>query len=326
MSIASLVVASIVGAANADIGVTRFRYTVPFGTAAATRFDVTLPAPGRGNAYSNLVLRRPTLGGTLAPAAAVPANGGLVANISGRVNGNNANPFFTIARNNSVDVYTRTILNGNITLATRVDFFNGGVAAIAADAAPRRQANVRNLPSRSADGTAELILDMETAESVSILSVARGYSYSAVEEYLSTMLAGLGDVPGEPLLNPIDYFPGLLVVYSEPNFTIGAGQTVIDLGGELGPDEAVFVFGTFGTGTAARAFGALLAAPAAPPPCLGDSDGNGTVNFADITSTLTNFGAIHDPGSQGPGDANDDGVVNFVDITSILSNYGATCS
>lgn len=54
--------------------------------------------------------------------------------------------------------------------------------------------------------------------------------------------------------------------------------------------------------------------------CLGDADGNGVVNFADITSVLANwldFGAS--------GDANNDWFVDFQDITIVLANWGATC-
>lgn len=50
----------------------------------------------------------------------------------------------------------------------------------------------------------------------------------------------------------------------------------------------------------------------------GDSDASGTVDFADITATLTNWSG---PGPSG--DANCDGAVNFTDITEVLSNWGA---
>ncbi|MBL8745403.1 MAG: hypothetical protein JNK58_03500 [Phycisphaerae bacterium] len=50
----------------------------------------------------------------------------------------------------------------------------------------------------------------------------------------------------------------------------------------------------------------------------GDADGSGGVDFADITSVLTNWGLV------GPdGDANCDGVVNFSDITEVLTNWGS---
>ncbi|MBL8746374.1 MAG: endonuclease/exonuclease/phosphatase family protein [Phycisphaerae bacterium] len=57
-----------------------------------------------------------------------------------------------------------------------------------------------------------------------------------------------------------------------------------------------------------------------PPPCEGDADGDGVVNFADITSVLANWG------TSGPaGDADHDGSVNFADITRVLASWGNTC-
>lgn len=50
----------------------------------------------------------------------------------------------------------------------------------------------------------------------------------------------------------------------------------------------------------------------------GDADASGTVDFADITEVLSQWGFA------GPdGDANCDGAVNFADITEILTNWGA---
>ncbi|MBL8745203.1 MAG: hypothetical protein JNK58_02485 [Phycisphaerae bacterium] len=62
----------------------------------------------------------------------------------------------------------------------------------------------------------------------------------------------------------------------------------------------------------------------APPPCPGDADGNGSVNFADITNVLANFGANYGM-STGPGDADHNGLVNFADITAVLANFGIPC-
>ncbi len=57
-----------------------------------------------------------------------------------------------------------------------------------------------------------------------------------------------------------------------------------------------------------------------PPPCPGDADGSGVVDFGDITAVLTGWG------TAGPaGDANFDGMVNFKDITSVLANWGTVC-
>lgn len=62
----------------------------------------------------------------------------------------------------------------------------------------------------------------------------------------------------------------------------------------------------------------------APPTlCPGDANRDGIVNFADVTSVLSNFGFSGAPGI--PGDANGDGAVTFADITNVLSNFGFIC-
>jgi hypothetical protein len=62
-----------------------------------------------------------------------------------------------------------------------------------------------------------------------------------------------------------------------------------------------------------------------PPFCTGDADGDGDVDFDDITAAIANWLAVYTPGSAGPGDANNNGVVNFEDINIILSNWGSAC-
>ena len=74
---------------------------------------------------------------------------------------------------------------------------------------------------------------------------------------------------------------------------------------------------TSGPGT--NFFGGRLASLV--PPCPGDANGDGVINFADITSVL---GAWLSDGSAG-GDANSDGVVDFGDITEVLTNWLAPC-
>ena len=69
-----------------------------------------------------------------------------------------------------------------------------------------------------------------------------------------------------------------------------------------------------------------VAAPP-PPPCMGDADGSGTVDFADITSVLSNWGASYAPGAvPAPGDSDHGGSVNFADITATLANYEGPCA
>ncbi|MDX2115135.1 MAG: DNRLRE domain-containing protein [Planctomycetota bacterium] len=58
--------------------------------------------------------------------------------------------------------------------------------------------------------------------------------------------------------------------------------------------------------------------------CAGDANRDGLVNFADITSVLSNFGRVY-PGSTGPGDANFNGDVTFGDVTEVLSRFNTAC-
>jgi hypothetical protein len=55
----------------------------------------------------------------------------------------------------------------------------------------------------------------------------------------------------------------------------------------------------------------------------GDVNRNGSVDFADITAVLANFGAAGTPFSGA--DATGDGSVAFSDITAILATFGAAC-
>jgi hypothetical protein len=65
---------------------------------------------------------------------------------------------------------------------------------------------------------------------------------------------------------------------------------------------------------------------ATAPPCPGDADDSGSVNFADITSVLANFGAVYGASPvTGPGDADRSGSVTFADITTVLANFGTVC-
>ncbi len=53
----------------------------------------------------------------------------------------------------------------------------------------------------------------------------------------------------------------------------------------------------------------------------GDADGDGQVNFTDITTSLANWTASGPPGIAG--DADCDGAVGFNDILEVLANFGA---
>ncbi|MBL8745050.1 MAG: agmatine deiminase family protein [Phycisphaerae bacterium] len=79
--------------------------------------------------------------------------------------------------------------------------------------------------------------------------------------------------------------------------------------------------GVGNTGSDASRADLFINAP--PPPCVGDADGSGAVDFADITSVLANYGTIGAPFH--PGDADGSGVVDFGDITAVLANWGDNC-
>ncbi len=78
--------------------------------------------------------------------------------------------------------------------------------------------------------------------------------------------------------------------------------------------------------------GALTRAPvvasaivdAGAAPCPGDADGDGLVDFNDITAILSDWLNSYAP-ATGPGDANSDGVVDFNDITEVLSRWLDPC-
>jgi len=63
----------------------------------------------------------------------------------------------------------------------------------------------------------------------------------------------------------------------------------------------------------------------APPPCVGDADRSGLVNFDDLTAVLASFGTSGESGGALPGDADLNGVVNFDDLTSVLAAFGTVC-
>jgi hypothetical protein len=60
-----------------------------------------------------------------------------------------------------------------------------------------------------------------------------------------------------------------------------------------------------------------------PGPCPGDTNGDNLVNFTDLQTVLSEYGAIVDKGVAG--DLNNDGVVNFLDLNSVLSAFGSSC-
>ncbi len=62
-----------------------------------------------------------------------------------------------------------------------------------------------------------------------------------------------------------------------------------------------------------------------PVICEGEVDGNGIVQFPDITSVLLNWLTDYPPNVTGAGDANGDGFVDFQDVTAVLMNWLGQC-
>lgn len=60
-----------------------------------------------------------------------------------------------------------------------------------------------------------------------------------------------------------------------------------------------------------------------PPSCPGDFNNDFSVNVADLTVLLGNFGTAVTPGTGGDMDGN--GVVNVQDLTLFLANFGVVC-
>lgn len=67
----------------------------------------------------------------------------------------------------------------------------------------------------------------------------------------------------------------------------------------------------------------LVCAPP-PPSCPGNANGDGVVDFGDISSVLANWGASYGAGT-GPGDADASGLVDFDDVTAVLTNWLRAC-
>lgn len=64
--------------------------------------------------------------------------------------------------------------------------------------------------------------------------------------------------------------------------------------------------------------------PIAPPACPGDANGDNSVNGADLSVMLGQFGQNVSPGTGA--DLNGDGVVNGADLSVLLGQFGQVCS
>lgn len=85
------------------------------------------------------------------------------------------------------------------------------------------------------------------------------------------------------------------------------------------PEEGSVSIGFFAPGALASVEG-IGFVPSAVPACQGDADGDGDIDFGDVTAVLASWG------SAGPmGDADHDGDVEFSDVTVVLAQFGGGC-
>ena len=61
-----------------------------------------------------------------------------------------------------------------------------------------------------------------------------------------------------------------------------------------------------------------------PVPCPPDLNGDDTVDLADLTQLLSNFGTLVGA-SHSDGDSDGDADVDLADLTFLLSNFGLSC-
>jgi hypothetical protein len=61
-------------------------------------------------------------------------------------------------------------------------------------------------------------------------------------------------------------------------------------------------------------------------PCLGDIDGSGSVDLADLSDMLASFGlCVPFQGFNEGADLNGNGCVDLPDLATLLANFGTSC-
>jgi len=111
-------------------------------------------------------------------------------------------------------------------------------------------------------------------------------------------------------------------VFSIPWSTIDGGGTLnatggsYTLSGTIGQPDA----GSPMTGGSFSLTGGFWAGVNSAPPCPADLNGDGSLNFLDVSAFLGAFGAM-DPIA----DFQPDGSFNFLDVSAFLAAFGAGC-
>ncbi|TVQ58859.1 MAG: hypothetical protein EA379_12555, partial [Phycisphaerales bacterium] len=119
------------------------------------------------------------------------------------------------------------------------------------------------------------------------------------------------DTPSQPTINEQSWS---LQTYNISG--VADGEATVYLRWGMGPtDSTVTYHGWNIDDVGIRAFAPL-------PPCPGDANGDGVVDFADLSLVLGSFGAT---GDSLPGDVNGDGVIDFADLSLVLGAFGTDC-
>ncbi len=92
--------------------------------------------------------------------------------------------------------------------------------------------------------------------------------------------------------------------------------TIVDAFGNDSGDE-IYLYGA-----GVRVYRVTAVDPVVPV-CVGDTNGDNAVNFADLEILLDAWGSIVTPGEEG--DINGDGRVDFADLEILLEEWGTTC-
>lgn len=107
-------------------------------------------------------------------------------------------------------------------------------------------------------------------------------------------------------------------LHTTPDWTFDAPEVGNALAfGDLNGDGRLDLAVGYSGDVSVRVFYAIV------PPCVGDINGDGSVNTQDLTIFLANFGLSVTPGMNGDLDGN--GVVNTQDLTVFLAAFGVAC-
>lgn len=100
-----------------------------------------------------------------------------------------------------------------------------------------------------------------------------------------------------------------------------------DFDGNAVEDVAVIDAATGGTGPGSPTGGVVVglnleSGIVPPPPCPADLDANGAVDFSDLLTLLSGYGACPDPPQTCAADIDGSGAVDFSDLLALLAAYG----